>query len=498
MNRRQKRLAIQAAKGHHTANDADSPAAQATQAFGLGMDAVAMDAFRNLAARMGYGTSSLPESSEYQLIRWSNDYWLMVTLYRNHWIVRRIIESFAQDMCREWCRLETTELDPEQISNFTRTLARTGTKMAIQKALKWAGLFGGAGCLIVIDGHEDILDQPLELDDVNPGTYRGLITFDRWAGIQPGPEICTDVARPNEFGLPEWYNVRGYDSTTQFRVHSSRILRFCGPDVPSPEFQASNRWGISRIEPVFEELRKRDNASWAILNLLFRSNVLAQTNPELAQLLSGAAIGGKGLEQFQQRMQAQNELLSNQSMLILGKDGKLESTQFSFSGLDGVLRTFQQDIVGASGSTTQRIFGKLVGGLGDSDEVEERVYEQRVAGCQDEEMRPNLESKLYPVMCMSEFGFVPDDLDLSFPSLRVLSEKEKSEMAKDGGELIITTFGAGLITEQEALQELSALSEQTGVFTNITRERIAAASNVAVKPVADEPDGGGDEGGGEE
>ena len=52
---------------------------------------LANDAFSNPAGRMGWGTPSVPEATEYPLVRLSNNYWLMVSLYRNHWICRRIV-----------------------------------------------------------------------------------------------------------------------------------------------------------------------------------------------------------------------------------------------------------------------------------------------------------------------------------------------------------------------------------------------------------------------
>ena len=47
-------------------------------------------------------------------------------------------------------------------------------------------LYGGAGGIIMIDGHEDMLDQPIDLDMVMPGRFKGLIILDRWTGITPG------------------------------------------------------------------------------------------------------------------------------------------------------------------------------------------------------------------------------------------------------------------------------------------------------------------------
>lgn len=434
--------------------------------------AVAMDAFQNFAARMGYGTSSLAEGTEYQLVRWSNDYWLMLTLYRNHWMIRRLVDTLARDMTRAWPAL-ITDANPLEVAGLSRKMRHCLVPQNINRGLKWSELFGGAGCLMAIKGHEDILDEPLEIDDVDMNSFQGLITFDRWSGIQPGSEIGDDISRPQDFGQPLYYEVHGQGSQT-FRVHSSRILRFSGPEVPSPEYEASMRWGISRVEIVFEELRKRDNASWSILQLLFRAQVLAQKNPELAALLSGVGASADAAKHFQQRMQAQNELLSNQSQLILGKDGELQATQYSFSGLDGVMQLFAVDFTGAAEIPYSRFFGRTVTGLAQTGDADERLYEERVQAEQEERERPQLD-KLYPVLMRSQWGDYDPNYELNFPTLRPLTEKEKSEMARDGGNLIKDTYVAGIITKQMAMRGLQALGRETGVLDFITDEDVASA-----------------------
>ena len=107
-------------------------------------------------------------------------------------------------MCKAWPTIQSSVLKPEDIDDFQRALRRTYTPARVQQALVWARLFGGAGALMVIDGHEGMLDKPLRLDDVNPGTYKGLIVFDRWSGIQPGDEISNDINSPVDFNLPTY------------------------------------------------------------------------------------------------------------------------------------------------------------------------------------------------------------------------------------------------------------------------------------------------------
>lgn len=460
----------------------------AQSGFGLGK-AVGKDAFINAPARMGLGTPSVAEGAGYELVRWSNNYWLMITMFRNHWISRRMCELPAQDMCKAWPVIKS-ELNPKQITRFGRTLAATLTQQRFQEAITWARLFGGAGVLPIIDGHEDILDQPLDVDEINPGTYRGLIVFDRWSGITPSLSYANDIENPIDYGMPEFYEVKSpTDNSIAMKIHHSRIMRFCGPQVPYPEKAAQLNWGISVLEPAFEEIRKRDNASWAILQLLFRAQILTQVNPQLAQLMSGlgapggATVGG-GASQFAQQYQIQNELLSNNSMLILGKDGKLESHQYTFGGIADVLNAFETAIAGASdGIPFAKLFGKSVSGLNQTNEGDEKMWEENVARKQNEEMRPNLEFKLYPIICMSEFGTIPEDFDFDFPSIRVMTEKEKSELAKNCTEAIVSVYSANLISQRTAMMELKQLSDSTGLFSNITDDDIEQASDEIQDPM---------------
>lgn len=443
-------------------------------------DAVAMDMFRNVAARMGYGTPSLTEATEYELIRWTNDYWLMITLYRNHWLSRRIIEKPAQHMTQAWPKLNM-ELEPTLVTKFNRAIKRTFTQDRIERTVKWARLFGGAGALMVIDGHEDILDEPLDLDTIAPGSYKGLIPFDRWSGINPDGNEVTDINSPLDFGYPEYYTVNN-NGGEQFRVHHSRVLRFSGPEVPTPEHQAALYWGISELEVVYEELRKRDNMSWSILQLLFRAQILTQRNPELAQLLTGSFGGGKAAELYYRTMEAQNQLLSNQSMLILGENSELQSHQYTFGGVSEIYQLFRQDVVGASGIPEVILFGIQSKGFGESQEGDIRNYEMDIAIKQNTTLRPNLD-KLYPVVCMSELGEVPDDLDFTFPSIRVLTEEEKTNLQKNGGQTIIDTFAAGLRSQKKSLMELKKLSEQTGINTTIDLKEIDEADDEVNVPL---------------
>ena len=436
---------------------------------------VGKDAFSNPIARTGWDTPSVAEGAEYTLVRWSLNYWLMVTLFRNHWIARKGVEIPAADACKAWPRLKCS-LTPDEITKFNRYVSQLLIPQKIQRAITWARLYGGAGALMVIDGHENRLDEPLDVDEVNPGTFKGLIVFDRWAGISPKPGLSKDISNPTTFGLPEFYTVYGKETTESlFDVHASRILRFCGPEVPSPELEASSYWGISVLELAFEELRKRDNASWNILQLMFRAQILTQVNPDLASIVSGLGASQLAAQKYYQVMEAQNQLISNQSMLILPKDGKLESHQYTFGGISEVLDRFEVSTSGAFEIPYSKMFGRNVSALGQVNESDERNYEEKISQYQNHAMKPQLDI-LYPILCMSLFGEVPDDLDYVFPSIRVLSEKEKAELADVGSTAIIKPFTAGVISQRTTVMELKALGDKTEMYTNISENDVEQAN----------------------
>ena len=259
------------------------------------MDHATLDAFANVIARLGYGSANLTEGASYPLTRLSRNYILCQSLYRSNWIARKVIDAPSEDMLKNRFEL-TGDMDPDALADFDRTVTDTGTEEKLLTALKWGRLFGGAGAVIIIDGHDD-LSEPLEVDEVNPGSYRGLIVFDRWSGISPNAELNTDIKNPLEFGLPISYRVTT-ETAQSFDVHASRVLRFIGRDLPQWEKQAEMRWGISEFELLYQELTKRDNTSNNLASLVFRANILGLKMKDLAQMLSGVGTNAATLQRF--------------------------------------------------------------------------------------------------------------------------------------------------------------------------------------------------------
>lgn len=187
-----------------------------------------MDAFSNPMFRLGYGSQSPLEATQYPMTRMTQNYALLNSLYRDNWIVQNIITTIPDDMLREWVKLDG--LTPEAQDQIDRAVRRTSLRDRLSKGLYWGRLYGGAVGVILIRGQED-LAQPLDLDAVLPGTFLGLYVVDRWSGVYPDMELVTDMADP-DFGLPAYYSVQDANGGTVQRVHHSRVVRFTGRELP--------------------------------------------------------------------------------------------------------------------------------------------------------------------------------------------------------------------------------------------------------------------------
>ena len=428
------------------------------------------DSYSNPGANLGVGQHNLMNMSEYPMTRITKDYYLMTSLYRNDWICKRIIDTPAEDMTRAWIKF-VSQIDPDAIKKLEKVIRKTHVKERILNTLKWARLYGGAGAVIMIKGQEDMMDQPLDLDTIMPGSFCGLIVLDRWDGITPDIDLVTDMSDP-DFGRPKYYYIGGQQFGGNMRVHYSRILTFVGRELPNVEEQAEMYWGASEMEHVFEELNKRNTSSANIAQLLFQANLRVLKVGDLAEQL--ATLDPGALEEIYEVARAQNELMSSFGIQFLDKDDNFETHQYTFTGISDVYKAFMSDIAGAAEIPATKLFGRSPEGMNSTGESDLTNYYDGIVAKQEATLRPALE-KLLPIICISTFGAMPDDIDFEFNSVRSSSEAERANLAKNIVDSVLAVFNSDVIDKPTAMEELRKSSSYTGLFTSITDEQIDAA-----------------------
>lgn len=451
----------------------------------------ALDAFSNVLARLGAGTPNLLEGTEYSLQRMSRDFNTLNALYRESWIVRRIIDVIPADMLKNWITI-TSGLDPDVEKRLSLTLRRTQLIDKLKRGMQWGRLYGGALGVMLVKHQGYDLSQALQLDWIMPGDFAGLLIFDRWNGVNPSSELIEDIS-DSDYGYPKYYTVTDPAGGSSVKIHHSRVIRFTGNTLPFWEEIAEMQWGASVVESIFDELRKRDNVSWNIAQLTFMANIRVLKMQDLGQLL--AATDDESQAELLRTLEAQNMLLNNMGMQVMDAADGLETHQYTFGGLADCYQQFIMDISGAAEIPVTRLFGRSPSGLNATGESDLQNYYDMIAEKQESYLRPIL-NKVLPPFIISTLGSLPDDFDFEFDPVAEPTDKERADLAKCGTDNVVAAYNAGLISQRTALKELKQQSERTGVWTNITDEDIERASD-SVEPPGEMGGMFGDMGGGE-
>lgn len=433
-----------------------------------------LDAFSNALYRLGYGSQSPLEATEYPLTRMTDNYALLNSLYRDNWVVQNVVGLMVDDMLREWYKLKG-DISPEMQDSLAVLERKTRMRDRLNAGLRWGRLYGGAAGLIMVKGQED-MERPLDVDMVFPGAFLGLYILDRWMGITTTNGLVMEAGEP----VPEYYSITDARGNTVARVHHSHVIRFTGRDLPEIERQAEMYWGESEVEALYKEVVAHDNVSANMAALTFQANINTMEIKGLEQLFS---MGSTQMQRrFWNTMQAQSVMRSNFGVQLVEEGTKLTNQQYSFAGLQDVYESMCLNLCGASHYPMTKLFGRSPAGMNATGESDLKNYYDYVDSQRETKLRPALQ-KLLPIMAMSAWGFVPDDLDFTFPPLWTPTATETAEIALKKAQAIRDTFQAGLFGADTAMKELKKLEEETGMFGSLSDEEIAAAAGKSYQDV---------------
>lgn len=435
--------------------------------------ASAMDAFSNPIYRLGFGSLDPLQASEYPITRLSQNYNLLTSLYRDNWIVQNIVTTIPQDIVRKWYTL-TSGIAPEYADALTKLERQTQLRSRLLEGMYWGRLYGGAAGIILIKG-QDNLSEPLDLDSIMPGSFLGLNILDRWSGIYPESELVTDPG-DTDYGLPKYYTIRDEETgATVMRVHHSRIIRFIGRKLPWLEAVTELYWGESEIESIYNEIVRRDNIAANMAALTFRANITYMEMDGLEQMLGSS--NAQVQRRFWQVMQAQSVMESNFGTRVVDKGTAMHNTQYTFAGLSDVYDRVMMDVAGAARTPVTKLFGRSPAGLNATGESDLRNYYDYIDSLRENELRPILD-RLLPIMALSAWGVIPDDLSFDFPPMSTPDAAEVANVTERKTGAIISAYQSNLIDKGTALKELNALSDEVGIFGKITDEEIEEAKGV--------------------
>ena len=427
------------------------------------------DAFANPAARTGWGEDNLINATEYPMTRLTQDWQLLTSLYRTSWIVQRVCNVIPEDALAD-LTIEAPGLETRELHLLEEEIRSTHLRESILEGLRWGRLYGGAAAIIMLSGQEEDLSLPIDVNNITIGAFRGLYVVDRWSGIYPGLDLV-DNDRDPDFGLPEYYEVRDETSGGTYRVHHSRVLRFCGTKMPYWEQVAEQYWGTSAIESMYDELIKRDNVAHNIANLTFKACLSVLQVENLDQMFATSS------SVHQRRMYAMlsaiNSLENSLGIRLVNKGDDIQQLQYSFSGLPEVMDSAMMDMAGATSIPVTRLFGRSPAGMNSTGESDEKMYRQTLEQERSVHIDPALE-RLIPIVCRSAIGYFPAGCKFKYPSLVEMSPEQKAQIIDQRSQTMERLFQANLIPGDVVLESYRNSQLELDVTSNITDEHINA------------------------
>ena len=448
--------------------------------FHIGNVGNVKDNFVNTAARLGAGTGSLTDNSGYELRRFTYDYKTLTTLYRNSWISNKIIRLPAQDMVRSGINI-TTDLEPEDMEKVQRKFKQQNQSMI--DGIQWGRLYGGAVGIPLIAGITDskvkvpgegetvnevnVLELPFNGKYITPGSFKGIFVVDRWNGISPSGENVSNIGDAR-FGLPEYFTV-SLEGKKTLKIHHSWLFEFVGLSLPRLEKYSESYWGMSALEPVYEELKKYDGTNYSIAELVYKASLRVVKFNDFENALKGKSP--KEQQALRTKIETLKNLQSSNSLLALDKEDEFENHTTSFGSLDAIMNEFKINISGASELTMSKLFGKQASGIGGEDATSLINYYDFIAS-ENERVSRNNYNKLLQMIAISELGHPIEDLDFDFNYLGEVSNSNNTKLAIEKITAVKELFVTGIIDIEVTLQTIREIGKKHGIGDNITNDYI--------------------------
>jgi len=392
-----------------------------------------------------YGGSQLSQTDTmFKNNRWyliSNFRQLLSEMYIEHGIVQTLVDQPVDDAFSRGYTIKSGELGADDIEKLEVYLERSRFIETLKTALKWSRLYGG-GAILIVD--EDKPDTPFDITKLNEKSNIELKAVDLWELYQLDAGVVLDVY--SEDKLPDGGDFFHYYGK---RVHKSRVYRIEGKEAPSFIRPRLRGWGLSVMEKVVRSLNQYLKNQDVIFELLDEAKVDVYKITDF----NSALMTADGTAKVSNRIQAGNMIKNFNNAVTMDIDDDYEQKQISFSGLAEILVQIRQGIAADLRMPVTKLFGISSAGF-NSGEDDIENYNAMI----ESEIRSKVKYitvDLIGLACQKLFGFIPEDLQIEFKSLRILSAKEEEDVKDRKFNRVQSALQIGGISTDEYKQAIN-------------------------------------------
>lgn len=386
----------------------------------------------------GWSTQLSQVNTLFKNNRWyliSNMRQLLSEIYVEIGLVQTIVDLPVDDGLRGGVTIKSKQLDEDEIEKILALMDREDDINMVGQGLKWNRLFGGAGVIAITDQDPS---TPLRMDMItedSPVEFRAVDMWELFWSKQNTDDYSLAIDS-DDAGEVEFYDYYGV------KLHASRVMIMKGLTAPSFIRPRLRGWGYSIMEALVRSINQYLKATDLGFEVLdeFKVDVFKIKN------LSNSLLTTEGENAIKRRITMANWQKNYQHALVMDSEDDYDHKQLSWAGLADAMAGIRMQVASDMRIPLTKLFGISAAGFNSGeDDIENynSMVESQVRNkCKYEII------KIIEMRCQQLFGFVPDDLQIEFKSLRILGAEQEENVktqkfnrlmtAKEKGE--ITTF----------------------------------------------------------
>jgi len=376
---------------------------------------------------------------------------MAVNSFYTDWAAKKIVTIPVDDKLREEWRFDG--LPEDEQNKLLATQDALKVVQTLRRAMMLERLIGGAIIFMGVTDGQDDAKVPLDLKAIKPNSLRFLNVIPRTRVTKV--ELDNNPLSAN-YGRPEFYYIQGQV------IHRSRMIIFDGhPLLPVPDsiltpvaFARNDGFGTSVLLSIYDELTRATGSRQAAYQLVQRAGTFIAQADLLD--LEGTKQGEKAMQTLQGIVNQMNVFRGAVMQRDPGQSyDPISTITPQFGSVPELVMTFLIVLSAASDIPATRFLGQAPGGLNATGDSDLENYYGRLESEQRLELRPQL-MQLLEVMGRSTLGaqFNTEAVDIIFPPLWSMSEKEQSEIRTADTTNVVNLVTAGLLSDDEAIREL--------------------------------------------
>jgi phage-related protein (TIGR01555 family) len=359
---------------------------------------------------------------------------LLTNNFTNDGVFRAIIETPIRDAMNGKPKITSNQLSSEDIDVLNDYIDENDITEILTQFFVLNNLYGGSG--LIIDALGQNMDSFLNVDNLKKGDIVKFFPVDRW-------ELSNSNAKTSDRITFSWGDYYYYGH----KINPDRLLILEGQFAPMLIRQQLQGWGLSIAEPLVAP----SNAYKTGINVLYELMSEAKIDVFKINGFNNALQNGQD-EVIIDRISLANMIKNYKSALTMDKDDDYTSKQMSFSGLSDLIRELKYEICSAVQMPATKVWGLQTQGLS-SDNQDILKYNDKILNV----VRPRCilyYKKILKIICKTLFDFIPNDLNIEFRELTLLSQEQIEQKKQNEFMRLKALCDSKLMTSQELAQAL--------------------------------------------